>query len=434
MKRGMNMLSRGVVLFILLILSSVTLAERLDEVVAVVNENVITASELDEQVDVLRKQIMAKKMQLPPEKILKKQVLQHLIDVDLQLQLADKNHIKIDDVELNRAVEKIAKNNQLNLAQLREELVKQGLSWPAYRKNIRKEILISRVQQTAVGNDVIISTQQVDDFIKTQHHSQKHNQTYHVKNIVIPLPEEPTTEQVKRAEKKAKEVLVKINNGADFSGLAIAESSGEYALEGGDLGKRRLADLPEIFSEQVIGMKSGEVAGPIRTGNGFHLIKLVSKGGNQQPHKVLKTRARHILLKPDSNMTDKEASRQAHNIYQQLKSGKNFARMAKQYSLDSASAVNGGDLGWVSEEELVPEFAKAMTKLPLNTVSKPVKSPFGWHLIEVLERKTVDDTEAYERQKVRKSLHQRKFTEAVQSWLQHLRGDAYVKVMDKALA
>jgi peptidyl-prolyl cis-trans isomerase SurA len=426
-------------ILILLLMSPVLLGtsiagEALDQVVAVVNNNAITKSELTTQTNMMRNQIKTKDMQLPPENVLKKQVLQHLIDVDLQLQLAKNNNISVDDIELDEAIGKIAKSNKLSVSQLKNELASQGLNWKDYRDNIRKELLITHVQQKAIGQDVIISNQQVEDYLKTARKNNKRKQTYHIQNIVVPLSEEPTTTELQGAKQKANALLKKIKAGEDFNGLAIAESSGEFALEGGDLGERHLAELPDVFANEVVAMKEGEVVGPIRTGNGFQLIKLISVSGAQTAHKVMKTHVRHILLKQDSSMTEGEAKRQASNIYQQLKSGKEFTVMAKQYSLDAGSAVNGGDLGWVSAEELVPQFAEKMNALPLKTVSKPVKSPFGWHLIEVLERKTVDDSEAFERQQVRQYLHQRKFTEAVQNWVQHLRTDAYVKIMDKDIA
>jgi len=427
---------RQQILIFVILLSTLIGAEAapLDKVVAIVNDNVITSSELETQVEALRQQITAKNMQLPPENVLRKQVLQHLIDVELQLQIAKKNDLTIDNTELNEAISKIAQNNKISLTQLREEIIKQGLGWEEYRENIRKEMLLNRLQQKAVGKDIVVSTQQVEDYLKTAEHNQNPQQTYHLQNIVIPLSEEPTTEQVNKAKEKARSLLTKIKQGDDFNRMAIAESSGEYALEGGDLGERHLAELPEVFASKVTSMKVGEVVGPIRTGNGFQLIKLVAIGGNDGHHQVIKTHVRHILLKQDANMTAVEANKQVNNLYEQLKSGKDFAKMAKLYSLDAASAVKGGDLGWVTADELVPPFAEAMNALPLHVISKPVKTPFGWHLIEVLERKTVDDSKSFQQQQVRQFLHQRKFSEAVQNWQQHLRTDAYINIMDKALA
>ncbi|KTC99360.1 peptidylprolyl isomerase [Legionella erythra] len=418
-----------------LLLPTLAVAQPLDSVVAIVNDGVITSSELNTQVNALRQQMQARKMQMPSEKTLRKQVLQHLIDVDLQLQLAKQNDMTVDSTELNEAINKIAANNHLTLTELREELTRQGISWQSYRENIRKEILISRVQQKAVGKDVSsISNEQVEDYLKTAQFQDKTQFTYHLQNIVIPLPEEPTTGQLNKARQKAKELLAKIRKGEDFNRLAIAESSGEFALEGGDLGMRHLAELPDVFAKQVVNMKAGQIAGPIRTGNGFQLIKLIAIGGAEQKHEVVKTHVRHILLKQDASMTAAEAERQANNLYQQLKSGKDFVHMAKQYSLDAASAVKGGDLGWVNSGELVMEFEKAMDALPVNQISKPVKSVFGWHIIQVLGRKKVDDTETFKKQQVRAFLQQRKFTEAVQNWQQHLRADAYIKILDKDLA
>ncbi|ARG98542.1 peptidylprolyl isomerase [Legionella micdadei] len=423
------------IVFIILLLPILTVvAQPLDKVVAIVNDGVITASELDAQVKILKEQLIAKKMQLPSDKILRKQVLQHLIDVDLQLQLAKRNDISVDSTDLNDAIAKIASNNHLTLTQLREELSKQGLSWETFRENVRKEILISRVQQKAVGNEITVSAEQVEDYLKNAKNDNKTQQTYHIQNIVIPLPEEPTTEQLNKARQKAKDLLSKINRGDDFNRLAIAESSGEFALEGGDLGERHLAELPEVFAKRVVSMSVGQVTGPIRTGNGFQLIKLIAVNGGEQRHEVTKTHVRHILVKPDASTTEDEAMKQANNLYQQIKAGKDFALLAKQYSLDAASAIKGGDLGWVNPGELVPEFEKAMDNLPIHQVSKPVKSVFGWHLIEVLERKKIDDSLAFKRQQVRQFLQQRKFTEAVQNWQQHVRADSYVNILDKSLA
>jgi peptidyl-prolyl cis-trans isomerase SurA len=248
------------------------------------------------------------------------------------------------------------------------------------------------------------------------------------------LSEEPTTEEIKKAKENANRLLVKIKRGEDFSRLAIEESSGTLALEGGDLGMRHLAELPENFAKEVVNMKTGQVVGPLRTGNGFQLIKLIAIGGDGQRHVITQTHVRHILLKPDASMLPAEAQRQVNNIYQQLSAGKDFALMAKQYSLDAGSAVKGGDLGWVNPGELVPEFEKMMDTLPLHKISRPVKTQFGWHLIQVLARRQKDDSTAFKKQKVRQFLQQRKFAEAVQSWQQHLRAEAYVQVLEKGLA
>lgn len=421
-------------LLALMLITASVWAEPLDKVVAVVNEQVITQTELDAEVEQFRLQWRAKPEALPPEALLRKQVLQHLIDVDLQLQLAKNNDISVDNTELDETIQGIAARNHLTLTQLREALEHQGIVFETYRDNIRKEMLMQRIQQRAVGKDIVVSTEQVDDYFKTMRHNQKEQSLFHVQNIVIGLPDAPTPAQLKKAEQRAQILLEKIKKGADFSQLALVEMRGSEALEGGDLGERHLAELPDIFAKRLIDMEVGEVAGPIRTGNGLQLIKLVALTEQVEHHEVVKTHVRHILLKPDVNMTAAEAETQIQHLYQQLKSGQPFAEMAKKYSLDVASALKGGDLGWVVPEELVKEFSEAMNQLPLHTVSQPIKTSFGWHLIEVLERKTVDDSTAYKRQQLRQQLEQRKLGEAVQSWRQHIRADAYIQILDKQLA
>ncbi len=425
------------VALVCILLSGINIAEGkqlLDKVVAIVNNGVITSSELDAQVELSKKQIIAQKVQMPKDSVLRKQVLQHLIDVDLQLQLAKQNGVSVDSTELNEAIERIAKMNNLTLSQLREEITKQGMTWQGYRRNIRKEMILSRVQQKAVGKDIQVTNEQVEQYLKTENTVDNSSATFHLQNIVIPLTEEPTTEELKSAKANAERLLAKIRKGEDFSRLAIEESSGELALEGGDLGERHLAELPEIFAKEVVHMKAGQVVGPLRAGNGFQLIKLVAIGGVNQQHVITQTHVRHILLKPDASMLPDDSLKQVKNIYQQLQAGKDFALMAKQYSLDAASAVKGGDLGWVGPGELVPEFEKTMNSLPLHKVSQPVKSQFGWHLIEVIARKQKDDTVAFKKQQVRQFLQQRKFAEAVQNWQQHIRTDAYISIVDKDLA
>ena len=420
--------------FLFLLCSVSAVAEPLDKVVAVVNDGVITQSEFNTQLDMWRQQLRARKTEMPPESALQKQVLSRLIDEALQLQLAKANGVVIEGAELDETISKIAADNHMSLATLRETLQKEGLTFDGYRENLRKEMLIARMQQQAVGRDIVISTQQVEDYLKTSLEADKTEHVFHVQNIVIPLSEEPTPGELKKADAKARMLLHKIKAGDDFSRLAIAESQGEYALEGGDLGERHLAELPEIFAKKVARMSAGEVVGPVRTGNGFQLIKLVSVSHSDTHHEVSKTHVRHILVKQDASMTEAQAEKQIDNLYQQLKSGKSFAEVAKQHSMDVGSASNGGDLGWVTPEELLPAFSEVMTELALNTISKPVKTGFGWHLIEVLERKAIDDSDAFQRQQVRQYLHQRKFGEAIESWQQHVRGTSYINIVEKDLA
>jgi peptidyl-prolyl cis-trans isomerase SurA len=408
--------------------------EVLDAVVAVVNHHVITAKELEVEATMLRHQLEASGAAIPPDAILRKQVLNHLIDMDLEVETAKEHAMNVDDPELDSTIEKIANNNKMTLTALREALEKQGVSWKNYRENIRKEMLVSRLQQQAISKEIVVSSQQVEDSLYTFEHDQKMTQTYHLQYLVIPLPEKATAVQEAAALVRAKAIALKIKKDTDLSQLASLESNTDYTLEGGDLEERHLAELPDLFAKKVVQMQPGDVSEPLRAGKGFQRMRLGSGGGDTtSSHHILKTHVRHILLKPDANRTAADAKKQVENIYRQVHAGKSFEVMAKQYSADPLSAVQGGDLGWVTEDELVPEFAKAMASLPLHQVSEPVQSAFGWHLIEVLERKDVDDTAAYKRQQVRQFLQQRKFKDALQQWQQHLRAEAYVKVLDKTL-
>ncbi len=422
------------VMLMLMGTSFCVMAEQLDRVVAVVNEKVVTRHELNKQLESTRQQMQAKKMPRLPEEMLEKQVLNQLITQSLQLQIADQSGIVIDDAEVDETIQKIAKDNHLNLTTFRKTLAKEGITFDAYREDLKKEMAIARMQQQAVGRDVMVSAEQVEDYLKTEQAKAQAAKRFHVQHIVVALDDEPTPEQLRGAEKKAAAVLKKVKQGVPFEQVATMTSSEDYMVDSADLGERHLAELPEVFAEAVQRMKAGEVKGPLRTGNGLQLIKLVAVSEENKQHEVLKTHVRHILVKADASTTEAEARKRIDNLYEQLKSGKSFASLAKQYSKDVASGAEGGDLGWVTAEELVPAFAEVMKTLPLKTVSHPIKTGFGWHLMEVLERKKVDDSDAYQRQQVRVLLHQRKFMEAVENWQQQVRSTAYVDILDEALA
>jgi peptidyl-prolyl cis-trans isomerase SurA len=429
------MLKRTAVICILCLGTGLAQAKQLlDKVVAVVNNSVITARELDTQVNASRKQLLAQKKELPNVKVMRKQVLQHLIDVDLQMQLAKQNNVTVEGAELDEAIGRIAEANHITVAKLQEELTKQGMNWHEYRDNIQKEMVLARIQQKAIGKDVTVTNEQIEHYLKTTGLPPSPDATYHLQHIVVPLNDNPTAQEVKKAETSAIQILSKIKKGEDFGRIASDHFIGEYVVGGGDLGERHLAELPEIFAKEASQMHVGQIVGPIRAGNGFQLLKLLAVKGDNQKHIISQTHVRHILLKPDAGMLPEESIKYADNIYQQLKAGKDFAAMAKKYSLDTASAVKGGDLGWVNSGELVPPFEKAMGSLAINQISHPVKTQFGWHIIQVLERKQKDDSDAFKKQQVRQILQQRKFMEAVESWQQHLRAEAYVNIVEKDLA
>lgn len=408
-------------------------AVALDTVVAEVNEAIITQTELDKSVAETKMQLNARHIPMPNKQALRNQVLQHLIDVKLELQFAKNNNLTVSDDELSEIIKNIALQNKITVDVMRGELTKAGLEWNDYRETLRKEVIITRVQQQMVGREIHITESQVNSYLKDFVAEQEGQKKYHLLNIVIPVPEAPSPQEVAHAKEKAQKLFKLIQQGEDFSKLAVMESSDEYALEGGDLGERYLTELPDVFSGVVKKMKINEVEGPIRTGNGWQLIKLIGLNEQELHHQMTKTHVKHILIKSGPQMTEEQAEHSIQNIYRQIQDGRSFDILAKQYSVDAATAIKGGDMGWVVSNELVPQFSEVMDKLPINGVSAPVKTPFGWHIMQVLERKVEDDSVAFQKQKVRAMLQQKRFAEAVKNWQQRLRAQAFVHILDKSL-
>lgn len=426
-------MNKNIVLIVFLLLSVMASAQPLDYAVAEVNDMIITRSELDKHLADTKLQLQAAQQQIPSEDVLRKKVLEHLIDVHLQLQVAKTNNIVLEE-ELDDIIHNIALQNKITTEKLREEIVKHNLDWNSYRENLKKEVLLTRTQQQAVAGDIRVSDRQVEDYLSDAIAEQVNQKKFHLQNIVVPVSEKPSVEEVNLAKQKAQKLLSMVKSGANFSQLAVTESSDEYALDGGDLGERYLAELPDVFAKEVIDMHVNQIKGPIRTPNGWQLIKLLAVNEEDIHHQIVKTHVKHILIKSGPQMTEAEAERFIQNLSHQLKAGKKFDVLAKQYSVDAATAVKGGDMGWVVSNELVPQFAEVMDKMHDGQISEPLKSPFGWHIMQVVERKTDDDSLAFQRQKVRAMLQQKRFEQAVQVWQQHIRAQAYINIIDKQLA
>lgn len=402
-------------------------AEPLDKIMAVVNDTVITQSEVKEQTQLILSNLKQKGVKTPSLKILQKQVLNHIIDVELQLQVAEKNGLDIDEAELNDGIKRVLQRNNINQAELKKSLANEGLTFAKYKENFKKEMLIAKLQQKTVGNQVSVDDEEVDAYLKS--HQKDIKKTYHIKDIVISLPEAPSPEALAKAKTVAKNLLEKLKNGADFSQEALANSSGEFALAGGDLGYRSLAELPDIFAKDVQNMQKGQLKGPIRAPNGLHIIKLEDIKSSAPVHMVTLTHAKHILITNRNGVSDKEILAKMKSIKESLAKGKSFADLAKAYSEDTMSAKKGGDLGWVHQGELVPQFEKTMNQLAINQISAPVKSDFGYHLIQVLGRKKIDDSKTQQKMLIKQNLYQAKFQEAIQMWLQQVKASSYIQMM-----
>jgi peptidyl-prolyl cis-trans isomerase SurA len=400
--------------------------ELLDRVVAVVNDDVITQNDLDQRMKSVEQQLQQQGTPLPPEADLRKQVLEHMITEKVQLQYAKQTGIKIDDTQLQRAIARIAQDNRLTVEALRGALSQQGVSWDQFRDRIRNEIMLTKLRQRDVDDKVVVTDGEVENYLRMRREHAGDSEEYKLSHILILVPEQASPEQIAQQQKRAEAALNEIREGTDFRQVAAAYSDAPDAMKGGDLGWRPAGRLPEIFTDALKTMKIGDVSPLLRSANGFHIIKLDDKRG-QEPVIVEQTHVRHILIKPSEVLSDDEARNRLLQIRQRLENGADFAQLARQYS-DDASASKGGDLGWVSPGDTVPAFERAMNALSVNQISEPVRTPFGWHLIEVLGRRKVDVSKSRDKLLARQAIHQRKADEAYQEWLRQLRDEAYIDI------
>jgi peptidyl-prolyl cis-trans isomerase SurA len=402
----------------------------IDSIAAVVNDSVITKSELAQQVSIFGKQMQQEtKVHLDP-KAVEKQVLEQLVMKEIQLNMAKKTGIQVDETGIDNAIENIAKQHHLTVTQLREAVSAEGVDFNQYRQTIRNQMVISQLQQRDILGGIQISEQEVNQFLQSPNGLGEMTTEYRISHILLPLSESPTPEEIDQVTAKAKQIVTQLQKGKDFAALAVAESTGEQALKGGDLGWRKLAELPTIFTKLVTGLKVNDIPEPIRSGSGIHIIKLMEKRNASQAQAMTeKTMVRHILIKTNSSTSDQDAQQRLNAMRHKIEKGEDFAQLAKSHSADLGSASNGGSIGWVSPEVLVPEFREQIKKLPLKEISAPFKTSFGWHIVQVMDRQKQSTDEAALRQKAREMLRQRKAEEKMQAWSRQLRDEAYVKTM-----
>ena len=399
----------------------------LDRIVAKIDQDVIMRSELDDRLAAVQQQLMTRNVALPPQDVLQTQVLEQLILESIQVQLGTRAGIRIDDRAVNEAIARIAGRNQMSVATFRRNLEADGLSFDQVREDIRRELILNQVRQRQIAQRVQISEQEIDNFLASPEGQAQQQVEYNLAHILIPTPDNASPANIQSAERRAGELSAQLRQGADFQTLAIANSGGQNALEGGDLGWRRVEQLPTLFAEQAVKMSKGEISDPIRSPAGFHIFRLVDTRGDE---KVLQDQmlVRHILIKPNEIRSDSEAQQQAQDIYQQLENGASFETLAKAHSDDTASALNGGNMGWVSPEVLVPEFQTAMKIVPENVVSEPFRTTYGWHVLEVLGKRQSDISTQVRRNQVRELLGNRKFEDELLVWLREIRDQAYVEI------
>ena len=397
----------------------------IDRIIAVVNDEVVTERELAARVDFALRQLAQQGTQPPARQILEKQLLERTINDRVQMQHARDTGTRVDNAELDRAMVKIAEQNKMTVAELRTVLAKDNVPYDKFREDIRSEITLSRLREREVAQKIVVTESEIDNFIQTQL-TQPGRDEFNVSHILIAVPEKASPEQLQARRERAEQALAQIKGGTDFRQVAAAFSDGPEALQGGLIGWRETSRLPALFLDAVRPLQAGQLTELLRSPNGFHILRLNERRGGAAPIVVQQTRARHILVKTNELISETEARNRILALKDRLDNKVDFAELARARSEDT-SASRGGDLNWLSPGDTVPEFERAMDELKPGEISGPVRSPFGWHLIQVMERRNQDMTQEGQRMNARQTLRERKTDEAYQEWVRQLRDRAYVE-------
>lgn len=402
--------------------------KELDHIVALVNDDIIARSELNSQTREMLAQLAQKRANLPPIRILQQQVLERMITKRLQLQTAQRLGLSVNDATLTKAITNIAETNQISLLQLRETLEADGISFPLFREQLRDDILINRLKQKEVINRIVITEQDVVTFLAREMGTSRQRSAVHLLHILIATPEGASPQDVQAAKQQAQSVYDQLQQGADFSDLALRLSDGRQALDGGDLGWIEISRIPSLFTSVIDEMEPDSISEPIRNASGFHIVKLSEvKGGNKLI--INQTHARHILVNTNEIVSDSEAQQRLETLRERIIDGDSFESLARSHSDDKASAIKGGDLGWTSPGDLVDQFEEQMDALDINQISEPFQTQFGWHIVQPLERRQHDNTEEALKNRARQEIQKQKSEEAIALWLRRLRDEAYVEVL-----
>jgi len=431
MKIFKQILAQSLVALIILLVSLQASAQIkvLDKIVAIVDDDVVLKSELDQRMDAIVAQLTQSGTQMPPEKILEQQVLERLISERLQLTMGYDSGVRISDEELNQAIARIAASNKISVAQYIEQVTLQGSSISAMRGEIRNELTIMRVQQGKVMRRIRISEQELDNFLKSEEGRFVTSPDVNIGQILLSISSDSNRKSIDQVVGRADLLFNQIEQGADFRAIAIANSADQSALQGGDLGWRKMAQLPGVFIDAVEKLDIGEVSQPIRSAAGYHLIKLYERRGGEE-QLVEQHFARHILIKPNQIRDQKTTINQLNELRKRSIAGEDFAILAKEFSEDPGSALSGGELGWSTPGMFVPEFEQTMSTIAVNDISEPFASQFGWHILQVTERRQQDFSSEILRNKAQSMLRQRKYEEELQVWLQEIRDEAFIEIKE----
>ena len=399
-----------------------------DRIVAVVGREVVTLSELSERREFAERQLRRQGTPLPERGLLERQILERLIVEKAQLQLARDNGIRVEEIQLDRALERVAENNGVSLSVFRQMLEKDGVAFERFRDEVRMQILMQRLREREVDDRIEVSEAEIEQFLLEEKNDGGKRSEYNLEHVLVRLPEQASPEQIDSALKKAEKARAEAVAGTDFAKIAASYSDAPDALQGGAMGWRAEDRLPEIFAGAVKGMRKGDVSGVLRSPGGFHVLRMVDRRGAEEGAPVEQTRARHILVRTSEVVSEADARRRLADLRERVVTGgADFAELARLHSADG-SASRGGDLDWLLPGDTVPEFERAMTALKPGEISQPVKSAFGWHLIQVMERRAAGVTQDRRRLQARAALKERKADEAFQDWLRQLRDRTYVEM------
>jgi len=397
-----------------------------DRIVAVVNDEVITQNDLNERMSLVVRQFQRQGGQLPPADTLSRQILERMVNDLLQVQLAKENGIKIDDLTLDRTIERIAQENNLPMADFRAALERDGIKYPRFREDIRNEIMLARLREREVENTIVVTDAEVETELARESLEKSGDSEFRLAHILVTVPAQASPEQIEARRRRALQALAELRKGADFAQMAATFSDAPDAMQGGNLGWRASGRLPALFLETLERLQPGEVSDILRSPNGFHLLKLLEKRGKAAAAGVQQTHVRHILLRAREGLSEAEARERLQRLRERITSGADFAELARLHSED-ASAAKGGDLGWVAAGDTVPEFERVMNALRDKEVSQPIQTPFGWHLVQVVERRSDELSEDRRKVLARQQIRARKADEAYQDWLRQQRDRAFVE-------
>lgn len=405
-------------------ISSLAHAQTIDKTVVIINDEVVTQNEWNQEFNKIRTEFGQRGKQLPDTPAIRNQVLEKLIMRSILLQKAKRQNIVIAERQIQATLKRIAASNKLSLSDFRQALIRQGGDYNDFYQNIREELTIQQIQRREANRQVTVSEQEIQSAIEQAGLSD--NKEYLTAHILLPVPEAASPEQVAEQLNKINTIRQQLNDGAEFDTLAQQFSSGENALEGGDLGWRKQHQMPTLFADIITELKIGEYSNSLRSSSGFHLLHYIdSRDANIV--KIPQTEVRHILIKTDALQTEQDVIDKLNSLRDRLLQGEDFATLAQSNSVDHVSASQGGSIGWMSQGETVPAFEEVMNQMKQNEISQPFKSQFGWHILEVTGQREIESPETIQESTIKKQLRKRKTEEAVELWQKRLRDEAYIK-------